>query len=336
MRVLAILTVRNEGSFLLEWLAHHRACGITDILAFSNDCTDGTDLMLDRMAQMGWLTHVRNDGPHEKGPQWHALKTAAQHPLTRAADWILVLDIDEFVNIHVGNRTLPALIAALPEADAITLTWRMFGNAGVVHLTDAPVTETFTRAAPDPLDWPWRAVMFKTLYRNDGRFGQPGVHRPKGQVTDRQRWFDSAGRPLPGGPPRIFSALGQPHYTLAQLNHYALGSMEGYLVKADRGRANRDASGFDLGYWVDRNLCDAEDRSIHALDSRALRAELMADPVLARLHAAAHDWRRARFLDLMRDEAWRALFGRLLMTPPTRHLTAEQARLIWTHALPGA
>ena len=334
MRVLAILTVRNEGSFLLEWLAHHRAAGITDVLAFSNDCTDGTDLMLDRLDQMGWLTHLRNDGPHEKGPQWHALKAAAGHPLVKAADWILVLDIDEFVNIHCGDRTIPALLRALPEADAITLTWRMFGNAGVVRLTDDPVTETFTRAAPDPLEWPWRAVMFKTLYRNDGRFGQPGVHRPKGQVTDRQRWHDSAGRPLPGGPQRIFSPLGLPHYGLAQLNHYALGSMEGYLVKADRGRANRDASGFDLGYWVDRNHCGVEDRSILSLDSAGLRAELRADPVLGPLHRAAFDWRRARFAALMRDEAWRALFGRLMMAPPTARLTAAQARMIWTHALP--
>ncbi|WGV16653.1 glycosyltransferase family 2 protein [Fuscovulum ytuae] len=333
MRVLAIMTVRNEGSFLLEWLAHHRAAGITDVLVFSNDCTDGTDLMLDRLAQMGWLTHIRNDGPHEKGPQWHALKTAAAHPLTKSADWILVCDIDEFVNIHVGNRTIPALLDALPEADAITLTWRMFGNAGVVGLTDAPVTETFLQAAPDPLEWPWRAVMFKTLYRNDGRFGQPGVHRPKGQATDRQRWFDSAGRPLPGGPQRIFSPLGQPQYRLAQLNHYALGSMEGYLVKADRGRANRDASAFDLGYWVDRNHCGVEDRSILSLSSRALRDELMADPDLARLHRAAFDWRCNRFRDLMREEGWRALFGRLMMAPPTRSLTAAEARTIWTHAL---
>ena len=334
MRVLAILTVRNEGSFLLEWLAHHRAAGITDVLAFSNDCTDGTDLMLDRLMQMGWLTHLRNDGPHEKGPQWHALKAAASHPLTKAADWILVLDIDEFVNIHVGDRTISALLAALPEADAITLTWRMFGNAGVVGLTDAPVTETFTRAAPDQLEWPWRAVMFKTLYRNDGRFGQPGVHRPKGQANDRQRWFDSEGRLLPGGPQRIFSPLGHPHYALAQLNHYALGSMEGYLVKADRGRANRDASAFDLGYWVDRNHCDVEDRSLLALSSRDLRAELHADPILARLHRAAFDWRRDRFAHLMREEGWRALFGRLMMCPPTRALSAAEARQIWTHALP--
>ena len=29
----------------------------------------------------------------------------------------------------------------------------------------------------------------------------------------------------------------------------------------------------------------------------------------------------------MTEEPWRALFGRLLMCPPTRSLTAEQARL---------
>ncbi|MEK7854637.1 MAG: type VI secretion system baseplate subunit TssG, partial [Acidobacteriota bacterium] len=41
--------VHDEGAFLLEWLAHHRASGFTDVLVFSNDCSDGTDLMLDRI-----------------------------------------------------------------------------------------------------------------------------------------------------------------------------------------------------------------------------------------------------------------------------------------------
>lgn len=335
MRVLAILTVRNEGSFLVEWLAHHRAAGVTDVLVYSNDCTDGTDQMLDRLQEMGWLTHVRNDGPHEKGPQWAALKNAAKHPLAADADWIIVMDIDEFVNIHVGDRTIPALLRALPDAGAVALTWRMFGNAGLVDLIDAPVTETFRRAAPDPLAWPWRAVMFKTLYRNDGRFGAPGVHRPKVKEGVDGGWYDSAGRALPGGPERIFSALNQPNYALAQLNHYALGSMEGYIVKADRGRANRDSSAFDLGYWLDRNLCDAQDDSILALDSKALRAELMADAILARLHHAAFEWRRARFALLMQAEEWRALFGRLLMSRPARILSPAEARLIWRHASTG-
>lgn len=336
MRVLAILTVRNEAAFLLEWLAHVRTCGFTDVLVFSNDCTDGTDAMLDRLAAIGWLSHVRNDGAHPEGPQWAALKAADRHPLMAAADWVLFHDIDEFVNIHVGDRTVQALIAALPQATAVPLTWRLFGNAGVVGFADAPVTETFTRAAPAVLHWPWRAALFKTLYRNDGSYRKLGVHRPRSPVSERlaqQCWVDGSGRILPEAyhTGRIFSAFGQDNYALAQLNHYALGAMESYLVKCDRGRANREAATFDMGYWVERNFCDVEDASILRLDSSGLRAELHADPVLGPLHRAGVAWRHARFAALMAEEPWRALFGRLMMTPPARALNAAEARLIWRH-----
>jgi hypothetical protein len=116
---------------------------------------------------------------------------------------------------------------------------------------------------------------------------------------------------------------------MVQLNHYALGAMESYVVKCDRGRANRDASTFDMGYWVERNFSDVTDISIHGLPSSHLRAELSADSLLGPLHAAAVAWRQARFRALMTQEPWRALFGRLLMTHPTRVLTAAEARRIW-------
>ena len=67
VRFLAVTSMRNEGAFLLEWLAHHRAVGFTDVLVFSNDCDDGTDAMLDRLAQLGWLTHVPIRGPTPRG-----------------------------------------------------------------------------------------------------------------------------------------------------------------------------------------------------------------------------------------------------------------------------
>lgn len=329
-RCLAILTVRNEGSFLLEWLAHARAVGFTDIIACSNDCEDGTDAMLDRLQQMGWLVHLPNPGPHEKGAHFGALKLAEKHPLHGQCDWAMAIDIDEFLAIHVGGHRIPDLLAALPGADAITLTWRMFGNAGQIGLTDAPVTETFTRCAPEVLYWPWRAQMFKTLYR-PALFPKPGIHRPRGQHRG-QVWYDGAGRRYPAAPERIFSPLGQANCTLAQVNHYAIGSMEGYLVKCDRGRANRDQAGFDLGYWVDRNFSQVEDRSALRVDAAPLRAALHADPVLSRLHAAAFRWRRDRFVALMAEEHWRGLFGRLLMAPPTRILTPDEARLVWQYA----
>jgi hypothetical protein len=339
MRALAILGVKNEGAFLLEWLAHHRACGFTDFLVYSNDCSDGTDHMLDRLAQMGWLTHVRNDGPHDEGPQWAMLKSADKHPLKQAAEWVLFCDIDEFVNIHVGDRSLTALLAALPDADAIALTWRMFGNAGVVSHDDRPLGATFTKAAPETLAWPWRAQLFKTLFRNDGRYRKLGVHRPRSLAPGATaRWFDGSGREtsdLATGA-RIFSDYTKPNYALVQLNHYALGSMENYLVKCDRGRANREASGFDMGYWVERNLCAVDDTSIQRLNSQPLREMLIADPILGPLHHAALQWRKARFTQLMEQESWRALFGRLLMTPPSRALNHGEAAAILAHVRPAS
>ncbi|MDZ4393598.1 glycosyltransferase family 2 protein [Cypionkella sp.] len=337
MRATALLGVKNEGAFLIEWLAHHRACGFSDFLVYSNDCSDGTDAMLDRLAVMGWLTHIRNDGPHEEGPQWAMLKAADKHPLVAKADWLLFCDIDEFVNIHVGDRSLSALLNALPEANAIPLTWRMFGNAGVIEITDQPVTETFTRAAPPSFAWPWRAQLFKTLFRNDGTYRKLGVHRPRSPDPARAgqaRWFDGSGRPLPADfrQARIFSDYSRNNYQLVQLNHYALGSMQNYLVKADRGRANRDASGFDMSYWVERNFSEVEDRTILQLSSAPLRAELMADRILGPLHRQALLWRQARFETLMQQEPWRALFGRLLMTPPSQVLQSERAQHVLQHA----
>ena len=336
MRLLAILCLRNEGAFLLEWLAHHRAAGITDFLVFSNDCQDGTDDMLDRLAEMGWLEHHRNDGPYDKGGiQFTALKAAAKLPLTQAADWILPLDVDEFVNVHVGDHTLPALIAALPEADAITLTWRLFGNADQVRYEDTLVTETFTRCAPQVIHWPWRAAMFKTLYRNTGIYGKPGVHRPRDPDMDRAkiaRWFDGEGRELDAQfrTRRIFSNFGQSNFKLAQLNHYPLGAMESYVVKADRGRAVHSDHMLDVDYWVERNFNTHTDTSISALadPARALREALHGDARLAELHAAAVAWRHQRFHDLMLQEPYRALFARLMMTPPSRVVNPASARTL--------
>jgi hypothetical protein len=340
---LAILCVRNEGAFLLDWLAHHQCVGFTGFLVFSNACEDGTDAMLDRLAALGHLTHERNPGPYDKGGiQFTALKAAARHPLMQEADWVLPLDIDEFVNIHTGDGTLAALRAALPEATAITLTWRLFGNDGIVRFEDRPVPDRFTKAAPEILHWPWRAAMFKTLYRNDGTYGKPGVHRPRAPDPERlatAHWFDGEGRALGERfkTRQLFSPFGRPNYRLAQLNHYALGDMESFVLKADRGRAVHSDHLLGLDYWTERNWCLAEDTSIarYAEARTARKVALLEDPELAALHKEAVAWRHARFDALMHEEPFRALFARLLMAPPARQVSPSAARFLQGYARKG-
>lgn len=334
MTFAAVLCVRNEAAFLLDWLAWHRSIGVSDVVVVSNECDDGTDLMLDRLQALGQVTHLRNAPPYGKaGIQFSGLKLARKSDAVRKADWLLVLDIDEFVSVHVGDRTLLALVAALPEATAITLTWRVFGNGGVVAYEDRPVPVQFTRAAPRLLSWPWRAAMFKTLYRNDKTYRTLGVHRPRDPVEDRlhrARWFDGSGRPL--GPEmatgRVFSDYRLNNHGLVQLNHYPLGAMESYVLKSDRGRAVHGDDRLGLDYWVERNLTVDDDLSVAELWPRAqgIRDALAADAELAELHAKAVAWRKARFLALLEQDRYRDLFGRLLMCGASQPVPVQIAQ----------
>ncbi len=340
MSTLAVLTVRNEGAYLLEWLAHHRATGFTDFLVFSNNCQDGTDTMLDRLQEMGWLTHLRNDGPYDnRGVQFTALKRAEKLDMVKNAAWILSLDVDEFVNIHVGDRTLDALFHTLPEATAITLTWRLFGNSDQVRFVDKPITGAFVKAAPLDMPWSWRSAMFKTIYKNDGTYRKLGVHRPRDPDKtrlDAARWFDGEGRELDAQfkTKRTFSNYGRSNHALVQLNHYPLGSIESFIVKADRGRAVHSDHILDVDYWVERNFNTDPDHSIQEITPKSdpILNSLKADSTLGRLHDAAVAWRKSRFEELMLEEPFRSLYARLMMTPSSRPISPNTARQLMRYA----
>ncbi|PRY95309.1 glycosyl transferase family 2 [Hasllibacter halocynthiae] len=325
-RIAAVLTVRDEGARLVDWLAHARAAGVTDVLAFSNDCGDGTDRMLEALAPAG-VVHVPNPGPHgNKGPQFAALKAAARHPLVRAAEWVLPMDVDEFPVVRVGGGRLPDLIGALPEAGGIALGWKIFGSGGAKALTEGPVPDLFVRAAPRIAAWPWKAAMFKGLVRRDGTWNRLGVHRPRGG-RGGMVWFDTSGRRMPDGWDRLFLPFGRDNHRLAQLNHYPLGSAADYVLKAARGRAAHPGDALGMDYWAERDFDAEEDRSAEALGParREEAARLMALPGVAALHEAALDWRRRRLRALLEEERFRALMGRLLMARPIRALRPEEA-----------
>ncbi len=279
---------------------------------------------------------------HKGGIQFTALKQAAKMDIVRDADWIMALDIDEFVNIHTGDHSLPALLAALPDATAITLTWRLFGNRPIlsVHRQCRSRRPCPLRTGGDVLALAFGHV--QDAYRNDGTYRKLGVHRPRNPVPERlsaARWFDGEGRELDDRfkHKRQFSDYGRPNHGLVQLNHYPLGAMASYLLKADRGRAVHSHQILDVDYWVERNFNTDSDRSILRTQSQSdpLLHTLHSDSDLATLHAQAVSWRQDRFQFLMEQEPFRALFARLLMTAPSRPITANAAIQLTRYALKG-
>ena len=273
----------------MEWLAHNIVLGFSDFLLFSNDCDDGSDLLLDAMDRAGLITHIRNDVDPDRGPQWSALRSKPLRKALKSADWAAHLDVDEFLVVHPGDHRLPALLDPLAEVDAISVPWRFFGNSGVDTFVDQPVAAQFTTSSPEGILFPRQTLMYKTLFR-PGQFKKPGIHAPKPRDDIALDWRNGNGAAMSShfDPQRSVMTPADAGVTLAQINHYALRSRESFLVKSARGLPNRSDVAIDLTYWVLRNFNSRTDLSgLYLADqTAAARAELMAIPDIAKAHAA--------------------------------------------------
>jgi len=290
-RFVIVTPMKNEGPFIVEWVAHNLAIGVDDMAIFSNDCTDGSDALLDRLHEMGKLHHVDNSS-RKPAPQRRAYRRFLGMDLTGPSDWVIPIDADEFINVSVGDHTLRALTDAVPGARTLSMTWRLFGNAGVVAYEEGFLTDQFTRAAADMTRRPAQAWGLKTMFQR-GLWNHIGVHRPKNptvETFDEIGWVNGSGQPMPedymyarwrSGPDSV-------GYDLVQLNHYALKSCESYLVKKARGRAHHGGDALGLEYWQKMNQNAIEDRSIDAIRPRKseIYEDLLSDPELKRLHDA--------------------------------------------------
>lgn len=295
-----VTTMKNEGPFILEWLAYHRMIGVDDFLVYTNDCTDGTDTMLQLLQRKGLVQHrenpFRNTGLK---PQHAALQAADDEPVIQNADWVVCMDVDEFINIKCGEGRLADLFEAVGDANMISMTWRLFGNNDVRDFSGDLILRDFTRCAHEVTRKPHQAWGFKTLYRNTGIFKKLGVHRPKGlkpQLWEDIRWVNGSGRDMPremfrNGWRSTMSTFG---YDLVQLNHYAVRSAESFLVKRDRGRVNHVDRDQGLSYWFRMNNNAEEERSIQRMIPalEAEMAQLLADPDIAAAHE--HSCRKHR------------------------------------------
>ncbi|MEM7489310.1 MAG: glycosyltransferase family 2 protein, partial [Pseudomonadota bacterium] len=319
-RTAIVTCMKNEGPFVLEWLAHHRAIGVDDVLIYTNDCTDGTDALLDLLQDQGVVQHRANPFREigEPRPQHAALTACVEEPVIADADWTICMDVDEFVDIHVGAGHLRDLFAAVGDANMISLTWRLFGNAGHTTFEEALTPARFTRCAPELIRKPHQAWGFKTLFRNLGLYKKMGVHRPKGLRPEswRQvRWVNGSGRPMPRGMLRNGwrSTLRTYGYGLATLNHYAVRDAESFLVKRDRGRVNHVERDQGLGYWFRMNNNAEESTSFrrHLPALKAEMARLKALPGVAAQHDACVAAHRAKIAELRETPAFAAFHAEI-------------------------
>ncbi|MEZ5685076.1 MAG: glycosyltransferase family 2 protein [Paracoccaceae bacterium] len=303
--VTVLTTMKNEAAFLLDWVAHYKALGADHLWIAQNDCADPTPAMIARLEEMGLARGHATRNWSSGGIQRTALRQARWYPEVTEAEWLFVCDADEFLTIHLGDGSFRALIAGTPGTDVIGVSWRIFGSAGRISYTPAPVPGQFLRCEPPP-----RVAYTKCLFRRQKDMARIGIHMPHPREGADLVWAMAGGGPWRKGRGRL---MPRADYAGAQVNHYALRAMHSFLVKRDRGRVNHANDSMDEDYWARFDLNGAEDHAIarYAAPVAAWRARLLADPVLGALQAEAEDWHRARIAELLARPDWAALAARL-------------------------
>ena len=110
---------KNENAYLKEWLEYHRLVGVDHFHLYDNDCGDEARALLAPYEQAGVVTRhdwihldgTRHDRPTRFGGRDKnhlAFGHAARHH-RHECEWMLKIDIDEFLVPLDGDSVLPLL-----------------------------------------------------------------------------------------------------------------------------------------------------------------------------------------------------------------------------------
>ncbi len=315
-----VATVRDEGPYLLEWLAHHRLLGVEAFFLYGHGNDDGSDALLAALAAAGvlvWLDDRAGPGVSPRAKAYgHAFGVL---PDVLDFAWALVIDADEFAVVDPDRFDgLPAFLRwqERREVDAVALNRLVFGStepARGADWADTPVTRRCRRLL-DARHLGEGGRLVKTISR-PARMVHATAYAP---VTDERRMLalrTAAGEPhrfhhpAPGFPPDpAFADVLRPE--AAAVCHYPQGSAEEWLLKRGRGAEPGQVPGIED---VQTFMAQHAARDVGA-DDRVLRcapgleeeiARLRALPGVAAAEAGVRAAVRAR-LARLRDEAARA------------------------------
>nr|WP_294508001.1 glycosyltransferase family 2 protein [uncultured Rhodopila sp.] len=217
---------RDEGPYLLEWVAWYKFLAFDRIVIYDNESRDKSTGILAALHRAGEIVHRPwPDRPGEQ-PQLPAYRDAVSRCST---EWIAFLDIDEFLVLHAMPR-IADLVQGLPEeCSGVAFNQRFFGSAGLRHYDSRMVIERFTRSSrPDHILSVWIKSMVRARKVN-------AINSPHSCELASGYYAEPGGRRCDI---EAVSWIREISFDVAQYNHYILKSRAEYLDKRAKGRVD--------------------------------------------------------------------------------------------------
>ncbi len=252
--------LKNEADDLAEWVAHHAALGVEAFYLYDNDSTDATPAILDALSERYTIIrHKISAQPAQALAYRHFFQV---HRFE--AEWVAMIDGDEFINPVAGND-LQGLLDRGEDCAGIAINWAIFGSSGLETKPEGLCIEAFNRRGADGHA---AHAYIKSIVRPHRVVRYSGPHQQLlfGHYEDPEgnRVFPLAKRVYP------------PRLGLVRLHHYAIKSREQSDRKLARGRpiaAGNRAKFRDQSYVEWNDINEVDDTSMHRF-APAVRAAL--------------------------------------------------------------
>lgn len=266
MKNLIVTSMKDEALYCCEWIAYHKAIGFDHFHIYTNNNSDGTLNVLEKLSKLGFVSYEENEcEPHER-PQIKAFSKAVEYMHTHKPKNILCIDADEFLDV---GSNIDEFLTSIGEYDAIAFNWKMFSSGGHQYKGLGFSIERFLMRASDNSHL---HKNFKTLFKYNKDIVGLGPHRPhyKDHCYNDLKYLYSDGSMLeenvmkPGGFEKAKIKIDN-----ACVSHYALRSLQEYKLKRSRGNALLPVSQVDLSV-TDEKYFEMRDQS-NVYDSSMLK-----------------------------------------------------------------
>ncbi|MGP0089267.1 MAG: glycosyltransferase family 2 protein [Xanthobacteraceae bacterium] len=261
-----VCVVKNESSYILEWVAHYRTIGIKNLILYDNDSNDGTGEILEKLARRGVVQVLNWPVPEGTSPQLSAYADALGRFRDRF-DFLAFFDADEFLTPRAEVNITNWISSLDDDVGAVAINQRVFGSSGQKTRQSGLVIDRFRRASNEGYD---ENRWVKSIYRATSVAEIRGPHRG---ILSSGRYILPNGADAFGPDDPSGKALGI-DFSLFQLNHYIIKSEEEFLVKRARGGGMGATAAHRLKRYEDLNFFHGRDAYINASLDEILAARI--------------------------------------------------------------
>ena len=224
--------IKDEESYLPEWMEYHRALGVSHFFFYDNGCKVPLQQTLSLEIEEGLATVVPFPSPVGTVGQ----RTAFTDFLTRfhgRTKWAAFIDPDEFLVPKEGD-SLPQFLSEFEEFGGLVVNWAIFGSSGREVRPEGLQIENFRMRVPDNHS---TSQWVKSIIQPERALSCPEPH----SFLYREGFFsvNSAGVRVDG---RHVDA----DYRKIQLNHYFARSKSEYMEKLSRWAVEAT---YRIGMW---------------------------------------------------------------------------------------